>query len=447
MAGIIIDAKVDRIQVPEHLRYFRLIEQQKEHCSEQGCQTPFFKFGLAQTPFPVPAPLQKALSLHSGKGSYSYPIGNEKIRNAVSLFYRRQFDMDVHPSRVVVGHGAKGLIFSLLTLLTGSVIIPSPGWLGYLPQLRILNVPYYRLYTNRTNNFKIRPQSLEAMLKGLVKTQHLLILNNPGNPTGELYSHEELQEIANICKKYHTFILADEVYSLLTYDPDSFISMGKVFPEGTFVIHSLSAAMGAGGYRLGSCIMPEDCNPEVIQDIAKIAATVYTSSATPILEAGIAVYESGEEMSHYLNAVRNIHRIFTTRLADICRENERIKVTVPKAGFYFMVDMNPLTAELQNAGIMHSNDLAPAMIAHPYHVATVTGEAMMAPYGDYFIRFAATDFDGEAALLEYLEKTPQNSREEEAFFRKFGSRMIEGIEMYKKWVGDICAGKYRMSPL
>ena len=294
MAGIMIDAKVDRIQVPENLRYFRLIEEQKERCAEVGCQAEFYKFGLGQSPFPVPSPLQKALSLHSGMGTYADPIGNDEVRKAVASFFKARFDLDVVPGRVITGHGAKGLIFSVFTLLTGSVIIPSPGWLGYLPQLRILNVPYYRLYTYGAGNFKIRPQALEAMLKGLVKTQHLLILNNPGNPTGGLYTKEELTVIADICRKYYTFVLSDEVYSLLTYDPSSFVSMGKIYPEGTFVIHSLSAGMGAGGFRLGSCIMPEGTSQEIIRDIAKIAATIYTSSAAPLQEAGIAAYTSGK---------------------------------------------------------------------------------------------------------------------------------------------------------
>jgi len=445
MAGIIIDAKVDRIQVPENLRYFRLIEEQQAQCATQGCEGRMFRFGLGQSPFPVPSPLKKALSLHSSKGAYANPIGNTEILKAVASFYKARFDIDVEPDRVITGHGAKGIIFSLFTLIAGSVIIPSPGWLGYLPQLRILNVPYYRLYSHGGKNFKIRPQTLEAMLRGLVKTQHLLILNNPGNPTGILYSREELEDIADVCRKYNTFVLADEVYSLLTYDPGSFVSMGVIYPEGTFVIHSLSASMGAGGYRLGSCIMPEGSSPAIIRDVAKIAATIYTSTAAPIQEAGIAAYRSGEEMDQYLDAVRNILRIMTSRLAQICSTIEGIRVTVPQAGFYFMVDMNPLMAQLQNAGIMYSNDLAPALISHPYHIATVTGEAMMAPYGDFFIRFAATDFDGETALLEYLERPPATEDEEEIFFEKFGFLMIEGMEMFKKWVEDIRNGTFRMT--
>ncbi len=446
MAGIMIDAKVDRIQVPENLRYFRLIEEQKERCAEVGCQAEFYKFGLGQSPFPVPSPLQKALSLHSGMGTYADPIGNDEVRKAVASFFKARFDLDVEPGRVITGHGAKGLIFSIFTLLTGSVIIPSPGWLGYLPQLRILNIPYYRLYTHGAGNFKIRPQTLEAMLKGLVKTQHLLILNNPGNPTGGLYTKEELTVIADICRKYYTFVLSDEVYSLLTYDPSSFVSMGKIYPEGTFVIHSLSAGMGAGGFRLGSCIMPEGTSQEIIRDVAKIAATIYTSSAAPLQEAGIAAYRSGKEMDQYLEAVRNILRIITSKLAEMCKTIKGIRVTTPMAGFYFMADLNPLMNELQNAGIMHSNDLAPALISHPYHIATVTGEAMMAPYGDYFIRFSCTDFDGESALLEYLENPPAPEEEEE-FFTRYAGKMIEGMKMFQKWVEDIKEGKFQMPNL
>ena len=444
MAGIIIDAKVDRIQLPENLRYYRLIQDQLEICSEIDCSGTIFRFGLGQSPFPVPSPLRKALSIHSGKGEYSEPIGNAELRTAISDFYKARFRMDVEPYRVVSGHGAKGLIFSLFTLLTGSTIVPAPGWLGYLPQLRILNVPYYRLYNHWINNFKIRPKSLEAMLKGLVNTQHLLILNNPVNPTGVRYSLEELQQIAAICRKYNTYILADEVYSLLSYDFDSFVSMGSIYPEGTFVIHSLSAGMGAGGYRLGSCVMPKGISPATIREFEKIAATIYTGPATPVQEAGIAAYRSGEEIDQYLNTVRNISRIMTTRLARMMQGIDGIRATTPEAGYYFMVDLNPLSQNLVQAGISYSNDLAPALISHPYHIATVTGEAMMAPYGDYFVRIAVTDFDGETALLSYLEKPPLGEAEEEKFFFAHGSRMIQGIEKFKEWIEAIKSGEFRI---
>ena len=151
-------------------------------------------------------------------------------------------------------------------------------------------------------------------------------------------------------------------------------------------------------------------------------------------------------MDQYLEAVRNILRIITSRLTEMCKTIRGIRVTTPKAGFYFMADLNPLMNELQNAGIMHSNDLAPALISHPYHIATVTGEAMMAPYGDYFIRFSCTDFDGESALLEYLENPPAPEEEEE-FFNRYAGKMIEGMKMFQKWVEDIKEGKFQMPNL
>jgi len=150
-------------------------------------------------------------------------------------------------------------------------------------------------------------------------------------------------------------------------------------------------------------------------------------------------------MDQYLDAVRNISRIMTTNLVRIAKKIKGIRVTLPEAGYYFMVDLNPLSQEIEKTGIRHSNDLAQALISHPYHIATVTGEAMMAPYGDYFIRFAVTDYDGEKALITYLERPPVGEIEEEAFFRLHGSQMIKGMDKFEAWVKDVISGSFRIT--
>lgn len=442
MAGLTIDARVDRIQQPDNLRYNEVIAQQKEVCALTGCHEPFYSFGKAESPFPVPEGLKTALDLKACDGGLADPAGLTELRTAVSGFYARHYQMSVSPDRIIIGHGVKGLVFPIFTFLMGSVIVPSPGWLGYLPQLRILNKPYYRLYGHRGAQYKIRPQQLAALLKGLVKSQHLLVLNNPGDPTGILYSRSELEEIAKICREYNTFILANEAYSLLTYDPGRFVSMGTIYPEGTFVLNGLSMDRSAGGYRIGTCIMPEGTDRKAIEAFVKVLATVYSASATPIQLAAVQAYLPEPAMDTYLHDTREIHRIMATRLATRCSQIEGVRTTIPEGGFSFMVDLNAMAPELQAAGMIYSNDLSPAMIQHPYHIATVTGEAMMAAYADFYIRFSATDYDGEKALAEYRTSPPKSAEEEDAFFHRHGLRMITGIEMFQTWIHDVKSGKF-----
>jgi aspartate aminotransferase len=336
----------------------------------------------------------------------------------------------------------KGLVFPLFTLISGSVVVPAPGWLGYLPQLRILNKPYYRLYGHRAANYKIRPNQLAGLLKGLVKTEHLLILNNPGYPTGILYNENELKEIAEICRTYNTMILANEAYGLLTYDHSKFVSMGSVYPEGTYIFNGLSMDRSAGGYRIGTCLMPEGCGKKTIDEYVKILATIYTAAATPTQKAAVSGYMPNPSIDAYLHDTREIHRIMTTRLATLCRRIPGVRATMPDGGFSFMADLNGITEKLQAAGIQYSNDLAPAMIQHPYHIATVTGEAMMAAYTDFFIRFSATDYDGASALAAYRADPPNNETDEEAFFQRFGTRMIAGMEKFRSWIADLQDGTF-----
>lgn len=442
MAGITIDARVDRIQQPDNLRFNEVISQQKEVCVAAGCHDQFFSFGKSESPFPVPEDLKCALDLKTSAGQLADPAGLIELREAVSGFYARHYQMSVSPDRIIIGHGVKGLVFPIFTLLMGSVIVPSPGWLGYLPQLRILNKPYYRLYGHRAAHYKIRPPQLAALLKGLVKSQHLLVLNNPGDPTGILYTRSELEEIAGICREYNTLILANEAYSLLTYEPERFVSMGTIYPEGTFVLNGLSMDRSAGGYRIGTCILPEGTDRKVTEAFIKVLATVYSASVTPIQQAAVQAYLPIPSMDTYLHDTREIHRIMATGLAVRCSEIDGVRVTIPEGGFSFMVDLNAMSSELHAAGIQYSNDLAPAMIQHPYHVATVTGEAMMAAYADFYIRFSATDYDGAKALDEYRNDPPKSSIDEDAFFMKHGSRMIAGMEMFQIWIQDVKSGSF-----
>jgi aspartate aminotransferase len=443
MARIDIDARVDRIQQPENLRFSQLVTHQRETCEAAGCREQFYLYGRSESPFPIPDEIRSSSSIQFNRGDLTDPAGLPELREAVAGFYGRHYNLPVEPDRVIIGHGVKGLVFPLFMMLSGSVVVPSPGWLGYLPQLRILNKPYYRLYGHRAANYKIRPMQLAGLLKGLVRSEHLLILNNPGYPTGVLYSEKDLIEIAEICRTYNTMILANEAYSLLTYDQSKFLSMGRVYPEGTFILNGLSMDRSAGGYRIGTCIMPEGCDQKVINEFIKILATVYAAAATPIQQAALSAYLPNPSMEAYLHDTREIHRIMTTRLADLFREIEGVRATIPEGGFSFMVDLNGIAKSIQDAGIQYSNDLAPAMIQHPYHIATVTGEAMMAAYSDFFIRFSVTDYDGIAALEAYRANPPKSNADEEAFFQKFGEKMIAGMDMFRIWVQDLQNGKIK----
>lgn len=157
-------------------------------------------------------------------------------------------------------------------------------------------------------NRKISPSDLRKLALRLHDRQKILILNNPHNPTGLLYDRLELEEIADVCREQSISVISDEIYAQTTYDFSKFVSMAKVYPEGTFVTNGLSKSHAAGGYRLGYVIFPQHAVDLKIQ-FKKILATEYTAVSTPIQHAAISGFEISNEMNEYFEITRDIHKI------------------------------------------------------------------------------------------------------------------------------------------
>ena len=267
--------------------------------------------------------------------------------------------------------------------------------------------------------------------------QHLLVLNNPHNPTGVVYSREELVEIVNVCRRNNTFILADEIYALSTYRFEDFTTLASLFPAGTFVLNGLSKDRSAGGYRLGACILPQHQSKKLKLDFTKIAATVYTNVSTPTQYAAVAAYEPDEEIEEYFRITREIHRIMGLFSSDQVNNIEGVRATVPQGAFYLFADFNQLAEDLKRKNIMTSNQLGDALLAHPHHVATVTGDSLLLRPDDYGARLAFVDYDGKAAYERYKMDPPKSPEDEIAFVRENTPDMIRGFESLRAWVDDL----------
>jgi aspartate aminotransferase len=263
------------------------------------------------------------------------------------------------------------------------------------------------------------------------------VLNNPHNPTGALYTDDELKEIADVCRKHNTFVLADEIYALTTYHFERFTSMRRIYPEGTFVTNGLSKDRSSGGYRLGSCNLPEDCSEDLKEDFRKVAATMYTNVSTPTQYAAITAYEPNEEIEEYFTVTREIHRIMGQYMSAEFNTIEGIKATIPEGTFYFFADFNELTEDLRRNGVSTSNELERSLIAHPHHIATVTGDACMLRADDYGARIAFVDYDGKQAYENFRESHSKTRSDEREFVKQNATRMVNGIGALRKYVAFI----------
>ncbi len=437
MKDILIESHVENIVMPENLRVGLMVKEQRELCRNVGCDFDYHGLAFGQSPFHLPPPLQNALAENANKGHYSDAEGISELRVAIASFNKRHFGLDVDASRIIVGPGTKDLIHTIFNIIKGGVIIPSPSWIGYNPQISLLEKHFHTFHLKPEFDYKIQCDDLEEFLKNLSEPQHILVLNNPHNPTGLVYSRDELIRIAEVCKKHNTLILADEIYALSTYNMKEFTSMGLIYPEGTFVTNGLSKDRSAGGYRLGSCILPEGCSNKLIENFKKVAATVYTNVSTPTQYASITAYEPNPEIEEYFDITRQIHRIMGQQLSSEFNKIDGIKATTPHGGFYFFVDFNGLSTVLKRKGVNTSNELGKSLISCPHHLATVTGDACLLRPNDYGGRIAFVDYDGKYAFDNYKNNPPKTTSDEIEFVKQNAPMMVQSVSALKGWIDYI----------
>ena len=430
----IVDQQVEDIEMPENLKLNTFLKEFHSDCPHSECSFGLYGFAFGQSPFPVPLLIQEALMKNANQGAYAPVPGIPELRSAISKYNKHYFGMDVSPERIYVGPGTKELIFNLLEILHGTVILPTPAWLGYLPQIRFLKKNFHMLPAKP--NKKFSPGDLNKLALRLQDRQKILILNNPHNPTGLLYDKYELEEIAYVCREQNITIISDEIYAQTTYDFSKFVSMGKIYPEGTFVTNGLSKSHAAGGYRLGYVIFPKHA-VDLRKQFKKILATEYTAVSTPIQHAAVAGFEISKEMDIYFDATRKIHHIMGEYTYNALSAIKGIRLTKPDATFYLLADFNAFANDLRKANITTSQKLSESLIVHPYHTAIVGGDSLVLERTDFSARIAYVDYNGTKALQSYLENIPITSSDKAEFVKNNAPKMVAGIEMIGRFFEDL----------
>ncbi len=434
MKKFIADQQVEDIELPENLKLNTFLQEFHSDCTHPECSFGFYGFAFGQSPFPVPKIVQDALIQNADKGSYAAVPGIPELREKISDYNRNYFGLDVDASNVYVGPGTKELIYNLLEVLHGTVILPTPTWLGYLPQIRLQEKNYHMLPVSK--NKKINPLEIKHLALRLHDRQKILILNNPNNPTGLVYSRLELEEIADICREQDIIVISDEIYAITTYDMNKFVSMGKIYPEGTFVTNGLSKSHAAGGYRLGYVIFPQNSD-NLQKHFEKILATEFTSTSSPIQYAAIAGFEKSKELDEYFEVTRKIHSIMGEYTYNALNEIDGVKTTKPEATFYLLADFNSYTSDFQSNGIYTSQKFSESIILHPYHTAIVGGDSLVLERTDFSARIAFVDYDGERAMKNYVDNPPRTISDRIEFVKDNAPKIVDGIAMIQRYLNDI----------
>lgn len=335
------------------------------------------------TPDHIKAAAEKAIA--DNFSFYSPVPGFLSLREAIARKLSRENGLTYDPAQIVVSTGAKQALCNVIlcTVNPGDeVIIPTPAWVSYVEMVKLAEGVTVELPAGIDTDFKITPEQLES---AITPRTRMLLMCSPSNPTGSVYSADELRALVEVIARHPGIIvLADEIYEHINYT-GSFTSLGSFaeIADRTVIINGVSKAYAMTGWRIGYCAAP--------LAIAKACTKLqgqYTSGASSIAQkAAEAAYDGPQDCVAEMCAAFRRRRDLVVELAS---QIPGFRVNEPQGAFYLFPEVNALIG--RKAGdrvITSSGDLAMYLLEHA-HVATVDGAAFCAPG---YIRFSYATSD------------------------------------------------------
>ncbi len=311
-------------------------------------------FGTGEPDFDTPDSIKEAgvKAIWDGQTKYTPAAGIVPLRQAVADRLREDLGLDYDYTNVVIASGAKHCLYAAMAALANpgdEFILPAPYWVSYIEQIRLVGATPVVITATESDDFKITPQQLEDAITEKTKC---LVLNNPSNPTGMLYSREELRALADVCVKHDIYVISDEVYYCLVYDGKefhSFASLGEDVKERTIVINAVSKAYAMTGWRVGyACANKE---------IAKVMGNClsHSTGAPGTMNQWAAV----EALSGPQEGIIEMRKVFEERrnyIVERMNSIEGVSTIMPDGAFYVMMNIEKLIGKTLGGKVINSDD-------------------------------------------------------------------------------------------
>lgn len=274
-------------------------------------------------------------SLNENLTNYDLVPGLKILRDELSKKLNLENDCDYAPEEIVVSSGAKNAITNALLAILNpgdDVLVPKPYWVSYPEMIKLVNANPVFIETNKENEFKLTKDILE---KSITPKTRMLFLNNPSNPTGAVYSKEELLEIANVCIKNNIYILADEIYERICYK-DKFVSISSLsndIKNITITINGFSKSFAMTGLRIGYSAS----NKEISKAISTIQGHLVSH---PSLTSQYIAYGALKDCSDSINDMVDIYRSRRNKVVDILNQCNKLNYVTPDGAFYTFIDLS-----------------------------------------------------------------------------------------------------------
>jgi len=340
-------------------------------------------FGVGEPDFNTPDFIKEEAktALDNNFTRYTDTAGILELRKEITNKLLRDNGLEYTPDQILVSAGAKAsIMFSLMTIcdMRDEVLIPTPYWVSYTSQVEMVDGLPVLLPTGMADNFKINPDQLEDAILSLSNPK-AVIINSPNNPTGAVYTKEELEKIAEVCLKHNIIIISDEIYEKLIYDNEKHISiasLSKEVKDMTIVINGVSKAYAMTGWRLGYAAGPKD----IIKSAGKIQGHTTSSVNSMAQKATVVALKEGDASIEIMRLEFEKRRNF---LIERLNKIRNVKCNVPKGAFYAMPDVS-FYLRNNKKGIKNSTELCEYLLKE-YHIAIVSGTAFGA---DDYVRFS-----------------------------------------------------------
>ncbi len=333
--------------------------------------------GFGEASFPLPLKLRTALADSTTRTSYEPVVGIPTLRTTIAEYLGRMRGLEISAEQVIVAPGSKPLLFALMQALAGDVMAPAPAWVSYAPQAQLAGRRMLIVETDLEDAHRLTPHALDAAMAG---GRHggadprILIVNSPSNPTGGMFTRDDVEAVASWARRNGVTILSDEIYAELAHGWRPHVSPALFYPEGTVVTGGLSKTYSAGGWRLGYAVVPDgETGGMLLAALRALASEIWSSTSGPIQAAAVVAFSPDTELATYVRRAARLHGYTTGRLRQSLVELG-ISCPRPAGAFYLYPDFAPFQEALGTRGVSNSEALARYLLDE-FDIATLPGTA------------------------------------------------------------------------
>ncbi len=356
-------------------------------------------FGAGEPDFDTPDFIKQAAikAIQDGKTKYTPAAGTMELRTAICEKLKRENGLDYAPNQIIVSNGAKhSLVNAFMAILNpgDEVIIPAPFWVSYPEMVKIADGVPVIIETKEEDEFKFTKEQFEDAITPKTRA---LVLNSPSNPTGMVYTEDELLAIADVAVKHNIYVIADEIYEHLIYDGKrvSIASFNDKIKDLTIIINGVSKTYAMTGWRIGYTASHAD--------IAKVMANLQshaTSNPNSIAQAATiaALNGDGSEIAMMKAEFEKRKNYMVERINSI----NGVSCRMPQGAFYVMMNISKLKGKTLGGKLIETSDDLANVLLEKAKLALVPGSGFGA---DDFMRWSyATSMENIKEGLDRLEK-------------------------------------------